>query len=140
MLRSEARDFVEGDFPSLTGLWEVTGVGNPARGDSLDSLARTLAARGRLLVIEDSGAVAASVWLTDDGRRLYVHHMAVLPALQGRGLGARLLAAAISIAAERGLQMKLEVHHDNVRAIALYKKFGFDFIGDYEVMLRRKIG
>lgn len=139
--KSPPRDFVGDDYPSLLHLWEASGVASPARGDSLESILATLAARGRLLVIPDEGGnVAASVWLTDDARRLYVHHMAVLPGLQGRGLGARLLEIALKIAAERSLQMKLEVHRSNTRAIALYRRFGFDFIGDYEVMIRRAVG
>jgi ribosomal protein S18 acetylase RimI-like enzyme len=140
METTKLRDFTEADFDSLGRLWAATGVGNPARGDTLDSIRRTLASGGRLLVLDDGGEVVGSCWLTDDARRLYVHHMAVAPALQGQGLGARLLEKAIDIAADKGLQMKLEVHHDNARAIALYKRLGFDFIGDYEVMLRRAVG
>jgi len=101
-----------------------------------------------ILVMDESGGtgggetreIIASVWLTDDGRRLYVHHMAVLPEWQGRGLGKRLMGVSVAIAAERGLQMKLEVARDNERALALYKRFGFEGLGDYEVMIRRRIG
>ena len=134
------RDFKDSDFDSLGTLWASTCVGNPARGDSLESIHRTLQAGGRLLVLEAEGVVAGSCWLTDDGRRLYVHHMAVIPEMQDRGLGRRLLEKAVAIAAERGRQMKLEVEAGNERAIHLYRKLGFDFIGDYEVMLRRSIG
>jgi len=137
--KTELRDFIETDYPGLCDLWTATGIGNPARGDSLESIERSLGVGARLLVIEEGGLLLGSVWLTDDARRLYVHHMAVLPERQGRGLGASLLEAAIEVAAEKGLQMKLEVHHDNLRAIALYRRLGFDFIGDYEVMLRREI-
>jgi len=134
------RDFVDADFVSLYKLWASTCVGNPARGDSLASIQKTLAAGGRLLVLAAGDLIVGSCWLTDDGRRLYVHHMAVLPEMQDRGLGRRLLEKAVAIAAERDLQMKLEVAADNERAIHLYRKLGFDFIGDYEVMLKRSIG
>ncbi len=135
------RDFRDSDFAALVELWRAAGVGNPARGDSLEAIEKTLAAGGRLLLLEDeSGGIAGSVWLTDDARRLYLHHMAVAPERQGRGLSKLLMDAAVAIAAERKLQMKLEVHRGNARAIALYRKYGYDFIGDYEVMLRRTIG
>jgi len=148
-LRSlEIRDFEDGDFASLARLWTESGVASPSRGDSLESVRATLAARGRILVMGGDGkrssggdrGVIASVWLTDDGRRLFVHHMAVLPEWQGKGLGKRLMVAAVGIAAERGLQMKLEVARDNEGAIALYRRFGFEGLGDYEVMIRRRIG
>jgi [ribosomal protein S18]-alanine N-acetyltransferase len=134
------RDFRDEDFTALGELWTATGVGNPARGDTLENIKRTLAAGGRLTLLVKDGRIAGSVWVTDDARRLYVHHMAVAPDLQGRGLSKPLLESAVRTAKERNLQMKLEVHRDNVRAIALYKKYGFDFIGDYEVMLKRGIG
>lgn len=140
MSEPELRDFIDADYASLGELWAATGVGNPARGDSLESINRTLAAGGRLLVLAAGGRVVASCWLTDDARRLYVHHMAVTPELQGKGLGGRLLAKAVEIAAEKRLQMKLEVHHGNARAMGLYKKYGFEFLGDYDLMVRRKIG
>ena len=141
------RDFADGDYASVMRLWTACGVASPARGDSLASIHATLAARGIILVMDEGegpGAEAreiiASVWLTDDGRRLYLHHMAVLPAWQGKGLGGRLMGVSVAIASERGLQMKLEVARDNERAIALYRRFGFEGLGDYEVMIRRRIG
>ncbi|HUX40722.1 MAG TPA: GNAT family N-acetyltransferase [Rectinemataceae bacterium] len=142
------RDFQDADFASLVKLWASSGVASPKRGDSLDSIHATLAARGMILVMDERGGagekedseIIASVWLTDDGRRLYVHHMAVLPEWQGKGLGKRLMSVSVAIAAERGLQMKLEVARDNERALALYRRFGFEGLGDYEVMIRRRIG
>lgn len=134
------RDFRGMDYPALVELWEETGVSNPARGDSLESIERTLEARGRLLLAVAEGELVGSVWLTDDARRLYVHHMAVSPERQGEGIGSRLLEAAITLAAQRGLQMKLEVHRDNEVAIGLYRSHGFERIGDYDVMLKRDTG
>lgn len=139
------RDFSDAHFDSLLRLWSESGVANPSRGDTLASIHATLARQGRLLVIvkaageeaAETEEVLASAWLTDDGRRLYLHHMAVLPSLQGRGLGRRLMEAAVAMAAERGMQMKLEVHRENRRALALYRDFGFEGLGDYEVMIRR---
>ena len=141
-------DFADSHFSSLLRLWRESGVANPSRGDSLESIRATLVRQGRLFVIVrpagakagDSEEVLASAWLTDDGRRLYLHHMAVLPSLQGRGLGRRLMVAAVALAAERGMQMKLEVHRENRRALALYRDFGFEGLGDYEVMIRRMNG
>ena len=33
-----------------------------------------------------------------------------------------------------GMQIKLEVHRDNLKAIRLYKKWGFNYLGDYECL------
>ena len=134
----ELRDFREGDFASLSELWTVTGIGNPARGDTLDSVRRTLARGGLLFVLASGDRIVGSAWISDDGRRLYLHHMAVLPELQGRGLGKSLMEAAVSAARERRMQMKLEVSEANGGAIALYRKYGFETLEGYRTMIRRR--
>jgi ribosomal protein S18 acetylase RimI-like enzyme len=52
------------------------------------------------------------------------------PAYQGRGVASALLAEAERAALERGVvTMRLEVRVDNERAIALYRRRGYDFQG-----------
>ena len=60
----------------------------------------------------------------------YAHRGAVgigvLPERRGRGLGHRLLDAAVKLAFSRGfVRVELDVRADNARAIALYEKLGF---------------
>ena len=58
-----------------------------------------------------------------------VQTIAVSPAAQGRGLGARLLQELIGIAGVAGCrQLMLEVRSDNTAAIAMYDRFGFERI------------
>lgn len=134
----ELREFLDSDFPSLAELWSAAGIGNPARGDTLESVRRTLALGGRLFVLTSGVRIVGSAWISDDGRRLYLHHMAVLPELQGRGLGKRLMDTAVTVARERGMQMKLEVSEMNQGAIALYRKYGFETLEGYRTMIRRR--
>ena len=50
----------------------------------------------------------------------------IVPEYRGRKIGARLLAATIADAFQKGLiRIELEVFAANARALALYKKFGF---------------
>jgi RimJ/RimL family protein N-acetyltransferase len=52
--------------------------------------------------------------------------MGVVPPWRGRGVGSRLIEAALGLARERCfVRIELEVFADNHPAIALYKKFGF---------------
>lgn len=52
--------------------------------------------------------------------------MGIIPAYRGRGLGRRLLLAALNQARISGfIRVELSVHADNTRAMALYEKIGF---------------
>ena len=60
----------------------------------------------------------------------YVQTIAVAPALQGHGLGTRLLTALVDESARRGCKrLDLEVRADNAVAIALYERHGFVQVG-----------
>ncbi|RTQ35191.1 N-acetyltransferase [Variovorax gossypii] len=60
--------------------------------------------------------------------------IALLPEARGRGLGRRLLQAAIDKSWERGLtRIELSVRTDNANARALYERLGFE----HEGLLRR---
>ncbi len=39
----------------------------------------------------------------------------------------------------KGYQVKLEVHRSNNVAVELYRKAGFEFLGDYDVYIIRDI-
>ena len=57
---------------------------------------------GTFLVADDSGALAGCVYIEGRGERSYLGLLSVQPALQGGGLGRRLVAAAESFAREAG--------------------------------------
>jgi len=61
----------------------------------------------------------------------YLSLLAVAPGAQGHGLGRRLLAAAVSAAAEAGFaHCELHALDDNAPALALYASAGFHPVGD----------
>ena len=52
--------------------------------------------------------------------------MGIVPDYRGRGLGLRLINAALAEARNIGfVRIELSVHSDNARAISLYDKVGF---------------
>ena len=133
------RDYQAEDFPGVSEVWNETGMGNTARGDSNLIIENTLKAGGRLIVIEnyETGEIAGTSWITNDARRLYLHHFGIKPDYQGKGLSGMLLEESLKFARELGLQIKLEVHRSNEIAINLYKKFGFSYLGDYYIFIIR---
>ena len=135
------REYEEKDFSEVAEVWKRTGISTPGRGDTAAAIANTLRHGGRLLVLEEkiSSSIVGTSWLTSDGRRLYLHHFTVAPEHQGQGLAKLLLKTSLQIAKQSGLQIKLEVHRDNERAVNLYKNAGFQRLGDYDVYIIRDL-
>lgn len=98
--------------------------------------ARTAEHPGLLLVAERNGEVVGNAGLDPLGTSLRRRHamgigMAVAPDAWGQGVGSALLAALCE-QADRWLQvwrLTLTVYADNARAIALYRRFGFEHEG-----------
>ncbi len=134
------RDYRESDYPALISLWEKTGLGSAHRADDALVISKTLQNGGRLLLMEMSSdaTVIGSSWLTNDSRRLYLHHFGISPECQGQGLAKPLLKASIDWARSLKMQLKIEVHRENKVAINLYQRSGFNYLGDYDVYIIRK--
>jgi ribosomal protein S18 acetylase RimI-like enzyme len=135
------RDYLENDYDEIVKFWSLTDMGNPERGDSRDTIQRTLKLGGKLLVMESKSTkqICGSSWLTYDGRRIMIHHFGILPECQGKGLSKILLKESLQFVKSNGAQVKLEVHSTNTKALNLYKKFGFKHLGEYNVYIIRDI-
>jgi len=135
------RNFVESDYLEIIRLWESLGLGGEHRGDDEKVISRTIELGGQLLLMiaESSDAIIGTSWLTVDGRRTYLHHFGIHPDYQGYGLAKTLLDESLKLAKTFGMQIKLEVHKDNIKALGLYYKAGFTYLGDYLVFIIRDI-
>ncbi len=139
-IKISINDFQPSDFEQIFNLWIATGLGNPQRGDNQQIVEQSIRLGGKLLVAKTlSGEVVGTSWITFDGRRLHLHHFGVHPSFQRQGIGDRLTVESLRCAKQKGYQIKLEVHQSNTAAIALYKKHGFAFLGDYDVYIVRDI-
>ena len=135
------RDYVSGDYEDVIKLWLDIGLGNSQRGDNAEVIAQTLASGGRLFILanKDNNEIIGTSWLTNDKRRLYLHHFGIKKEYQGQGLSKQLMEASLKFAVDCGLQIKIEVHKENLVALNLYKKYGFKYLGDYDVYIVRNL-
>jgi ribosomal protein S18 acetylase RimI-like enzyme len=135
------REFSESDYPEIILFWESLGLGGAHRGDDLQIINHTIKMGGQLLLLVErsSGIIIGTSWLTIDGRRTYLHHFGIRADFQGNGLGKILLDASLKLAKTFGMQIKLEVHKDNLKALGLYTKAGFTYLGDYNTYIIRDI-
>jgi len=135
------RDYTTNDYQGVQHVWTETGVGGSHRGDNQQIIEQSLKMGGKLLILEDiaKNTIIGTSWITFDGRRLHLHHIAVLPAYQNHGYGTLLTKESLEFARDKGYQIKLEVHQSNKNAIAIYKKIGFKRLGDYDIYIVRDL-
>jgi ribosomal protein S18 acetylase RimI-like enzyme len=133
------REYRREDYAEVERLWEETGMGTSFRGDDQQTIEKTLNGGGKLFILEEpkTKQVIGTSWLTHDSRRIYLHHFGILPSFQGKGLSKYLLKSSMDYARSTGMQIKIEVHQTNTRAIKLYSKVGFKYLGDYNVYVIR---
>ena len=86
------------------------------------------------LVADDGGRVVGWCDVRRDTIPCYVHDsmlgMGLLPEYRGRGLGERLIRAAVTAASAAGFErISLSVYGRNTTAMALYRKVGFTLEG-----------
>ncbi|RKD96820.1 GNAT family N-acetyltransferase [Marinifilum flexuosum] len=140
MSKIKIREYETHDFAAVLGLWELTGLADEKRADSALTIEKSLQFGGKFWILEDltSDECIGTIWLTNDSRRLYLHHLGVHPNYQQKGYGRLLSEKALQFAKKANMQIKLEVHEENKYAIKLYQKLGFKYLDKYDVMIKRK--
>jgi ribosomal-protein-alanine N-acetyltransferase len=94
----------------------------------IEELADTITRRYSVAV--DRGKVIGYLGLMFVDNEVHVNTLGVRRRLEGRGIATSLLEEALEAAKERGsIRVTLEVAVSNVRAQALYQRFGFAPVG-----------
>lgn len=134
------RNYQTGDYMQIAELWNQTGLGDPKRGDDDEAIEKSLKWGAAFFVMEvkTTKEIIGTSWITNDGRRLYLHHFGIKPSFQQKGLSKSLLQKTLLFAKEQNMQIKLEVHIQNNKAIQLYEKADFKKLGDYVVYIIRE--
>jgi ribosomal protein S18 acetylase RimI-like enzyme len=120
------REFRDDDYDAVVRLWRAAGL-TIKPSDALAELRKVIDRNpGLFLVAEDEGRVAGAVIGAWDGRRAWVYHLAVDPALQRGGIGRMLMDELERRLRDVGAaKLNLLVEPHNVAAADFYRRLGY---------------
>jgi putative acetyltransferase len=124
------------DFGEVISFWKtIEGVGLN-ESDTPECLAIFLERNpGLSLVVRDQRQVIGAVLCGHDGRRGYLHHLAVAPEQRGQGLGSRLVETCLTRLGALGiLKCNIFVYNDNDPGTLFWRKTGWLDRGDLKIM------
>jgi len=112
------RGMLPGDYDEVVALWQATeGVGL-GDADSRENVEAYLAQNeGMSFVGVEGDRIVAAALCGADGRRGYLHHLAVAPACRGQGLGRDLAEQCLAALADQGIgRCHIHVFARNIEA------------------------
>lgn len=130
------RSMTIADYDAVLRLWQATeGVGLN-ESDTRPAIASFLARNpGLSLVALDADVIVGAVLCGHDGRRGYLHHLAVARSHRGHGLGRGLVEACLAGLRQLGIQKcNLFLFADHAAGEAFWKHIGWRQRSDLQVM------
>jgi putative acetyltransferase len=129
-------EFTMDAYHGVHALWRQSkGIGL-SDADSRESIRRYLARNPKMsFIAKADGRVVGAVLCGHDGRRGYIHHLAVHPRYQRQGIGHGLLDYCLAALRAEGIQKcHLFVFANNPEGIAFWESMGWTFRSDIGVM------
>lgn len=134
----QIREMVAEDYPALRALWESSeGIGL-SDADSEAGFEQFLARnRGLSVVAVDGDRMVGGALCGHDGRRGYIHHLAVSLSHRRRGIGRALVTRCLATLDAHGIQKcHVFVFLDNTGASAFWEGSGWDARAELVVFSR----
>lgn len=135
MINMKIEKFKMQYYDEIVELWRRTGIG-VGSSDTKDEVAAVLARNPNLFLIgKEDGKVLAGVIGTFDGRRGYVHHLAVDPDYQKMGYGKMIMDELIELFRNLKVhKLHLFIEKTNRNVVEFYNKLGWEIRDDLVMM------
>ena len=116
------------DYDEVFAMWQITSKRALSKADERGQIERYLnrnAGMSQVAVVD--GRIVGTVLAGHDGRRGFIHHMAVLPDYRRRHIGHRLAEKAIEMIARDGIdKTHIFCYQNNETGQNFWKDFGFE--------------
>jgi ribosomal protein S18 acetylase RimI-like enzyme len=125
------------DYAAVHALWEACeGIGLHDDCDSREGIGRYLARNpGLSFLARDGDRVLGAVLAGHDGRRGYLHHLAVHPATRNHGVGRSLVVAALAALAAEGIaKAHIFVFRTNATGRAFWQACGWHVRDELDIL------
>jgi putative acetyltransferase len=131
------REFALADYDTVLALWRACeGIGLN-ESDTSEAIAAFLVRNPGLSLVatDEAGAIVGAVLGGHDGRRGYLHHLAVAPTHRGRGLGRTLVDETLTRLRRLGIQKcNIFLYADNAAGRAFWRHESWNAREDLVVM------
>lgn len=126
----------EADLPDVLALWAKTpGVGLNESDTPEQLRAFLLRNPGLSQVVRDASHLVGAVLCGHDGRRGYLHHLAVIPEYRRNNLGREMVESCLrSLGAIGILKCNIFLYADNALGEQFWKKCGWAKRGDLQIL------
>ena len=116
------------DFEEVLRLWQGAAVVGLNESDTRPAIAIYLKRnRGMSFVARQGKELVGAVLCGHDGRRGYLHHLAVAPSHRRKGLGTKLVARCLAELKRSGiLKCNIFLYADNVRGERFWRNNGWE--------------
>ncbi len=132
----EIRELTMRDYDAAMDLWRACeGIGLSGADSGEDIAKYLLRNPGMSFCALADGRLVAAALCGHDGRRGYLHHVAVAGTHRKIGIGSALVKRCVDELRKRGIRKcHLFVHHDNSAAIAFWGRIGWQERTDLVMM------
>jgi N-acetylglutamate synthase len=130
--------FTMAEYDGALALWrQCEGIGL-SEADSREGIQAYLARNpGMSFIATDAGRVVGAVLCGHDGRRGYIHHLAVHPRSRRRSLGRQLVERCLRALQHAGIQRcHLFIFNQNESGMAFWKSVGWTPRNDLSIISR----
>ncbi len=134
----EITEFCMADYHEACALWDVMPEIDLDDADTPERMRVFLDRNpGLSFIARDGGKVIGAVLCGHDGRRGYLHHLAVDPGYRGKGLGTTLTTKCLAGLADAGIQRcNIFIFAENEEGKAFWHRTGWSTYGGLEIMYK----